>query len=79
MFFETLCTKNAKKKCEKQRFLSFLHDVPQKVRENSVFSRFSRHFVQRSQKIAKKQRFLSSIISSKIKVTADWNAKIKYT
>ena len=34
---------------KKQRFLSFLHDVPQKVRENSAFSRFSRHFVQSPQ------------------------------
>ena len=34
-----------RRKCEKQRILSFLLDVPQKVLENSVFSRFSRHFV----------------------------------
>ena len=34
-----------------QRFLSFLRDVLQKVWENSVFSRFSRHFVQSSQKM----------------------------
>ena len=38
-FFETLCTKFAKNS-KKQRFLSFLHDVPQKVWENSVFFTF---------------------------------------
>ena len=37
-----------RRKCEKQRFLSFLHDVLKKVWENSVFLRFSRHFVQSS-------------------------------
>ena len=35
---------------KKQRFLSFLRDVPQKVWENSVFYRFPKHFVQNSQK-----------------------------
>ena len=48
-FFETLCTKFAKK-IEKQRFLS---DLMQKVWVNSVLSRFSRHFVQSSQKMRK--------------------------
>ena len=48
-FFETLYIKFAMRK--KQRFLSFLREVPQKVWENSVFSRFSRHFVQSSQKL----------------------------
>ena len=38
---------------KKQRFLSFLDDVPQKVWENSVFSRFSKHFVQSSHKMRK--------------------------
>ena len=32
-------------------FFSFLHDVPRKVRENSVFSRFLWHFVQSSHKM----------------------------
>ena len=45
------------KKCEKQRFWSFLGDVPQKVWENSIFRRFTRHSVKSSQK-CKKQRFL---------------------
>ena len=56
-FFETLCTKFAKI-AKKQRFLSFLHDVLQKVLENSVFSRFSRHFARSSQK-CEKTAFLS--------------------
>ena len=72
-FFETLCTKFAKKKtacrktafflykvrkkCEKTAFFSFLHDVLQKMWENSVFSRFSRHFLQSSQKMPKNSVF----------------------
>ena len=51
----TKFAKNAKK----QRFLRFLRDVPQKVWENSVFPRFSIHFVQSSQKMQKKTAFLS--------------------
>ena len=43
VFRDTL--NKVRKKCEKQRFLSFLLDVPQKVWGNSVFSRFSKHFV----------------------------------
>ena len=43
-FFKTLCTMFAENE-KNQRILSFLLDVPQKVLENSVFSRFSRHFV----------------------------------
>ena len=57
-FFETLCTKFAKN-AKKTAFLSFLRDVRQKVWENSVFSRFSRHFVQSSQKCEKTVFFLS--------------------
>ena len=38
---------SSQKMRKKQRFLSFLHDVLQKVWENSVFSRFPRHFVDR--------------------------------
>ena len=51
-FFKALCTKFAKN-AEKLRFLSFLRDVHQKVWENSLLSRFSRHFVQSSQKMLK--------------------------
>ena len=56
-FFETLCTKLAKN-VEKQRFLSILPDVHQIVRENSVFSRFSRPIVQSSQKLRKTAFFV---------------------
>ena len=42
-----------RKKAIKQRILSFLRDVSQKVWENSVFSHFSRYFVQSLQKIRK--------------------------
>ena len=52
-FFETLCTKFRKKSGKNSVFLSVLHDVHQKVWENSVFSCFSRHFVQSSQLIWK--------------------------
>ena len=47
-FFQILCTKFAEKE-KNQRFLSFFCNF----RENSVLSRFSRHFVQSSQKISK--------------------------
>ena len=47
-FFKTLCTKFAEKE-KNQRFLSFFCNF----RENSVLSRFLRHFVQISQKISK--------------------------
>ena len=50
VFWETFCTKFAKK-VKEQRF--FLRDVIQKVWQNSVLSRFSRHFVQCSQKMRK--------------------------
>ena len=43
-FFKTLCTMFAENE-KNQRILSFLLDVPQKVLENSVFSRFSSYFV----------------------------------
>ena len=49
-FFETHCTKFAKY-AEKERFLSFLRDIQQKLWENSVFFKFSRHFEQSSQKM----------------------------
>ena len=47
-FFEAIHTKLAKN-AKKQRFSNFLRDVPQKVCENNVLSRSSRHFVQCSQ------------------------------
>ena len=47
-FFKTLCTKFAEKE-KNQRFLCFFCNF----RENSVLSRFSRHFVQSSQKMSK--------------------------
>ena len=47
-FFKTLCTKFAEKE-KNQRFLCFFCNF----RENSVLSRFSRHFVQSSQKMRK--------------------------
>ena len=51
VFLDTLL--KVRKKCAKQHFLSFLRDLPQKVWENSVISRFSRLFVQSSQKMQK--------------------------
>ena len=55
VFRDTLC--KVSNEMQKQRFLSFLHDVPQKVWENSVFSRFSRHFVQSSHVKCEKAAF----------------------
>ena len=47
------------KKCDKQRSLIVLRDVPQKLWEKWVFfSLFSRHYIQSSHK-CEKQRFLS--------------------
>ena len=42
--------------------MTFLHDVPRKVSENSVFSRFSRHFLQSSQKMRKNMFFFFSFL-----------------
>ena len=53
-FFETLSTKFE----EKQRFLSFLHDVPLKVRGNSFFHVF-RDTSYKVRKNANKQRFFN--------------------
>ena len=60
VFRDTL--NKGRKKCEKQRFLSFLRDVPQKVWEISVFSRFLRHFLQSSAKNAKKMAFFEILV-----------------
>ena len=65
-FFETLCfAKSVRKQCF-SHFFRFLRDVHQKVWENSVFSRFSRHFVQSSQK-TQKNSFLELLALSSAK------------
>ena len=51
--FETLCSKFAINVEITSFFFNILHDVHQKVKENSVFSRVSRHFVQNSQYMRK--------------------------
>ena len=59
MFFNTLCTKFAKK-AKNSVLRASSHDVHTKSgRKQWFFSRFSRHFVQSSQKMRKTWRFLT--------------------
>ena len=56
-FFEALLYKLLIKCGKRAFFWSLLLDVPQKVWENSVFSHFSRHFVESSPKMRKNHVF----------------------
>ena len=66
VFRDTLCI--VSKKCEKQRFLSFLFDVPKKSVRKQCFFHVFRDTLNKVRKKCEKQRFLSFLLDVPQKV-----------